>query len=525
MNNAYDALVHLASLELFNFKPFKHALLELPSHGLVFIMGANNAGKSALLSALDLPLAAMSSVRMQGSPEPSSAVACFELTDDDRRLVSASCAADPAVLLATPALKSVRLRYMEGADGNVMLQRVEATDPSGTLRQLGEATFSPSMQDDSVSVGTLALSVESGSDEAWVRMSTIKGQNVRTSLVSSGHLAPLLNTMMSVWRTRVYRFDIHRVGTQPRRQLTSAENVLPNGENLPEFLAHLKMNDDHRLQAIIGVLADIVPGLGRLMTSSSANQVGIDFEDSRGLVTNVTTLGTGVQQILLATAVGESASRQSVVIMEEPELHLHAGAQRKLSRHMARWAETSLLVASTHSTVFLDGNDPDRHVWLVQRDEDGATLTKATTELPRVLEELGVRLGDVLGAEGVLLVEGPTDEAILTMWLGDLLRSRNMRSWPLAVATPLGRPKRWCGGSARLMRFRDPCSWYATAMNSQRQKSRGWRRPDTGSFWIVERSRTTSWTSRRSATTSPTLVSKVSHPTSSASESTKPVTV
>lgn len=422
----YDGLVHLASLELFNFKPFKHALLELPSHGLVFIVGANNAGKSALLSALDIPLAGADGVRMQGSTEPCSAVACFELTDDDRRLVSASCAADPAVLLATPALTSVRLRYVDGPGGILTLQRVEATDPGGTLRQLGEATFSQTTQDDSVSLGNLTQSVQAGSDVAWARMETINGQNVRTSLVSSGHLAPLLNTMSNLWRARVYRFDIHRVGTQPRRQLTSAESILPNGENLPEFLVHLKTNDDPRLQAITDVLADIVPGLGRLMTPTSANQVGIDFADSKGRITNLTTLGTGVQQVLLAAAVGESASRQSVVIMEEPELHLHAGAQRKLSGHMARWADTSLLVASTHSTVFLDGNDADRNVWLVQRDEDGATLTKATTELPHVLEELGVRLGDVLGAEGVLLVEGPTDEAILTVWVGDLLRSHGI---------------------------------------------------------------------------------------------------
>jgi predicted ATP-dependent endonuclease of OLD family len=46
--------VHLQRISLRRFRAFPEADMELPSKGLLLITGANNTGKTALLSALDV---------------------------------------------------------------------------------------------------------------------------------------------------------------------------------------------------------------------------------------------------------------------------------------------------------------------------------------------------------------------------------------------------------------------------------------------------------------------------------------
>jgi hypothetical protein len=46
--------VILESLKLQDFRAYRSAAVALPPHGLVLVAGANNSGKSALLSALDV---------------------------------------------------------------------------------------------------------------------------------------------------------------------------------------------------------------------------------------------------------------------------------------------------------------------------------------------------------------------------------------------------------------------------------------------------------------------------------------
>jgi energy-coupling factor transporter ATP-binding protein EcfA2 len=63
--------VLLREVSVENFRAFRHAGLRLPENGLVLIVGANNSGKSALLSALDVVAGDqgdVSSLKHVGSP-------------------------------------------------------------------------------------------------------------------------------------------------------------------------------------------------------------------------------------------------------------------------------------------------------------------------------------------------------------------------------------------------------------------------------------------------------------------------
>ena len=86
-------MMFLERLEVNDFRPYKSAELRLPSSGLVLLVGANNAGKSALLSAFDVVAgqAPPAAPRRVGAERSAHVTAEFRLTDADRiRVAQAS---------------------------------------------------------------------------------------------------------------------------------------------------------------------------------------------------------------------------------------------------------------------------------------------------------------------------------------------------------------------------------------------------------------------------------------------------
>jgi hypothetical protein len=78
----------LRELSVQNFRPFERATMRLPASGLTLVAGANNTGKSALLSGLDVVAGmdpGVQNLRRAGSVHPARITATFELDLEERR--------------------------------------------------------------------------------------------------------------------------------------------------------------------------------------------------------------------------------------------------------------------------------------------------------------------------------------------------------------------------------------------------------------------------------------------------------
>lgn len=125
------------------------------------------------------------------------------------------------------------------------------------------------------------------------------------------------------------------------------------------------------------------------------------------------------------------ANKPLIFAIEEPEVHLHAQAQRTFLSYFKRLSQDHQTIISTHSPIFVDRTDP-QNVLVVRRttlkDSDraskGSNPWKAgTTKVfgsayrdtwQEVHNTLGIRLSDALMVgEFNLLVEGPTEEVLL----------------------------------------------------------------------------------------------------------------
>lgn len=158
-------------------------------------------------------------------------------------------------------------------------------------------------------------------------------------------------------------------------------------------------------------------------------------------------LGTGQEQILAlgfayAFAAAFAAEGSGLVlVIEEPEAHLHPLAQEWLSSQLNRFAEAGVqIVITTHSPTFLDLRNLDAVV-LVRKDDTGlATSVKqlrvediaafcrthgaAKAESASILDYYDVASTPALQAgffaRGVILVEGPSDEFAVPILLRKL---------------------------------------------------------------------------------------------------------
>jgi energy-coupling factor transporter ATP-binding protein EcfA2 len=427
-------------LQLENYRAFRKAEVRFPEAGLVLVAGPNNAGKTALLSALDA-LAGdhgdLAALRHGASEEPAELSATFELTQADRAAILGN-AMDGLRLLKAGALSSLQYRFEQWQDQSLVLREVVGTWPNGDLRPLAQAQL------DTFQVGApynfsvmRAFRRDNGEDgrriELPVYLDQANGMLDVWATFGSGvpaldgflsaqvSLAPIM-APLSAWRSRFFHFRALRTGTQRSQATGSPERLDPSGGNLAGVLHFLLTDHTELFGRVSELIAEVVPGIGRLRVLTGGNQMRVVFGSGTGAL-NLKDLGTGVEQLLMTIVVGLTEEPPCTLLIEEPETNLNPAAQRALLGLLQGWAGDRLIVAATHSPVMLDWSPAGEGLWLVTREQGTSSVEQVSADPLPLLDALGVRLSDVLSADRVLVVEGPSDEDVLHAWFPDVLRN------------------------------------------------------------------------------------------------------
>jgi predicted ATPase len=411
-------LAFLSQLLLTNFRSFPTAQIDLDDHGLILIAGANNSGKSALLSAFEV-------LAGRGAPgeyryvrgSRAEVTAMFTLSDEDQREILTRAGIGP-LMSATISPLQVQWGFTDNQSGLVATEL-------GVL--WGDRQFDVARWDiDEAKFLAVRGPALMEPEPQLVEIPGIGG-SLENGLQAVPELAVWLSHLTE-WRQRYYLLPTLRPGSQRETPLSTHPKLTPSGDNLPAVLIHMQFHEATNFAVLQKVMAQIVPEVGNItaLPNNTQNSVVVRDPLRPGEMRNLQDLGEGVEQLLMLLVIGLTERPPHTITLEEPENGLHPAAQRAMLGLLRDWSTDRLIVAATHSAVMLDIGAQTDQVLTVTRKDGASSVQRADADLATALNALGVRLSDVLASDRVLLVEGQSDERILAVWFPELVRSQRI---------------------------------------------------------------------------------------------------
>lgn len=193
-----------------------------------------------------------------------------------------------------------------------------------------------------------------------------------------------------------------------------------NGLNLVNYIHNLNLNNYAIFKDIADFVKRIVPEVGRLhprFVGKGGAELELAYEWPDGTTVNLANMGGGVEQLIVLGSL-LIHQRTACILWEEPESHLHPGAQEVLLDQLERLVGDSKVFLTTHSPVFIRPSSKIAvHIVTNPDGKSARGKTLSEDDLQQAAAVIGARPGHLAQTDIVLYVEGKTGAGVVKEWL------------------------------------------------------------------------------------------------------------
>lgn len=373
-----EVAVRISAIKVTNFKGIRRAeLTQLDTQPYVALTGQNGVGKTTIIEAVALL------VRL-AAPEPQPYLV---------RLGEDAAEIDVAFTLTDGEFQQVdryhRATYGQPVEPCAEYRRMARIDKAGNVTYSG----SP--------VATAIFDTGFRRDRAFPSVAVVHNQRNQTSRLGMPHLG--IGHIGGVGKLET-QFENPGQGSQ----LTSNLAALDYWSCL-ETRRRKSPRDDY------GDLAQVFEDVTgkRLLRPVPVGYDGtrIEVELRDGNRHDLGGLSSGESGFLgLLCLLYWSAGDGGVLLLDEPELHLHPTLQTALLRTIGRLAPRAQTIIVTHAVKLVASARPAQVYQIMHHGADQARRAADAWSQGGVISDMGIEQADLLGKAGHLVVEGETDE-------------------------------------------------------------------------------------------------------------------
>lgn len=147
----------------------------------------------------------------------------------------------------------------------------------------------------------------------------------------------------------------------------------------------------------------------RYRKSNYLPRKALNVEIDDGVLTSFTNKGDGVKSLATIAILSQiSSNKDRLIIVDEPENHLHPEAVRYINSVLCELAKDNQVLISTHNPIFINRSKISSN-WIVEEGK-----AHQADRVDTIRQTLGVICSDnLMYSDYVVVVEGPTDRSLL----------------------------------------------------------------------------------------------------------------
>ena len=426
--------LELASVSFENYKSFKERA-ELNLNRVNYLIGPNGAGKSNVFAGINLISAVVRDGEhpnsddcfdgMDGAPTSFSFTA--KLSKDERhRLVKKTRGYSET---KDPDGKAFEfLKYEVSFQNNRhRWQKLSLSDVGGSLRSVQE------LIDSDIAYQLGRCDIESMDlDKTWILTmdgSQVSDMSVGDFLASfDGDAHGMIRGLFSSLRMVGERKEFP--GSAP---VSEDIGVSSDGKNLPNQLMTM-FNDRSQIQKFARRIRRLSSGEITYIDSQVKGQEAVIQLKERGRKTTTAhpEISSGHnQQVILQYLLYRF--EEPIIMMEEPELHLHAAVQKNLLDFIRNDLPNKQVIIATHSPIFVNVSQTES-VFLLRKPAGGSTVTQISpSDADLIRASLGISYADILQSDHLCCVEGKSEEIAIPALARRMGLGTGLSAWVLNI--------------------------------------------------------------------------------------------